>query len=501
LKSSALLPSLLLVALLAGAVFLSRPVALARVAAAAPTAVIPPEVGAAAALLPVSATSDARLAGSFRHPAENGWIYVHLQGSPATLGFQHGYWLAPEIGKMLRIFHVSIPHATNKPWQFFRDAAQNMLLPHIEPEYRQELEGIVAGVRARGVNADLDDIIVLNAFEEMPDYYVPWYNRHHPSAQTASLHAPGNCSAFIATGSYTKDGKIVIGHNNWTNYLNGENWNIIFDLVPSHGQHLIMDGFPGVITSDDDFGINQSGLMITETTISQFNGWDPNGIPEFVRSRKALQYATSIDDYIAIMLKGDNGGYANDWLIGDRKTNEVARLELGLKHHRVWRTKDGMLVGSNFASDPALIRDEAPDFRPNDLTTSPNARHARWEQLKRQYKGKIDIALGEKMEADHYDTVTHSIHPSEHTLCGHADLAAHGIPQWDWPPYYPGGTVQAKVADATMAEHMSFMASMGHPCQTNFDAAKFLKQHPEYGWQKPYLEDMPGRPWTKFSAK
>ncbi|MHB8734720.1 MAG: hypothetical protein ACYC6M_05390, partial [Terriglobales bacterium] len=187
-KSSALLPSLLLVALLAGAVFLSRPVALARVAAAAHTAVIPPEVGAAAALLPASTTSDARLAGSFRHPAENGWIYVHLQGSPATLGFQHGYWLAPEIGKMLRIFHVSIPHATNKPWQFFRDAAQNMLLPHIEPEYRQELEGIVAGVRARGVNADLDDIIVLNAFEEMPDYYVPWYNRHHTSAPTATFH-------------------------------------------------------------------------------------------------------------------------------------------------------------------------------------------------------------------------------------------------------------------------------------------------------------------------
>ena len=62
--------------------------------------------------------------------------------------------------------------------------------------------------------------------------------------------------------------------------------------------------------------------MITETTITQFEGWDPNGKPEFMRSRKALQYANSIDDYVRIIKEGNNGGYANDWLIGDRKTGE-----------------------------------------------------------------------------------------------------------------------------------------------------------------------------------
>ena len=33
------------------------------------------------------------------------------------------------------------------------------------------------------------------------------------------------------------------------------------------------------------------------------------------------------------MLDGNNGGYANDWLIGDNKTGEIALLELGLKNH------------------------------------------------------------------------------------------------------------------------------------------------------------------------
>ena len=46
-------------------------------------------------------------------------------------------------------------------------------------------------------------------------------------------------------------------------------------------------------TSQDDFGVNDAGLMITETTITQFEGWDPNGKPEFVRSRKALLIRTA----------------------------------------------------------------------------------------------------------------------------------------------------------------------------------------------------------------
>jgi hypothetical protein len=54
-------------------------------------------------------------------------------------------------------------------------------------------------------------------------------------------------------------------------------------------------------------------MMITETTITQFEGWDPNAKPEFMRSRKALQYANNIDDYVRIIKEGNNGEYANDW--------------------------------------------------------------------------------------------------------------------------------------------------------------------------------------------
>ena len=182
-----------------------------------------------------------------------------------------------------------------------------------------------------------------------------------------------------------------------------------------------MDGVPGVITSDDDFGVNSDGLMVTETTIARFHGWDPNGKPEFVRARKALQYAGSIDDYVKIMRDGNNGGYANDWLLGDRKTGEIARFELGLKHTKLWRTMDGYFAGSNFPSDPDLIKDET-NFDLNNPAYSPNTRHLRWDQLINENKGKIDVSLAQIFLADHFDAYTKKEGPDLRTLCGHGDI-------------------------------------------------------------------------------
>ncbi len=32
---------------------------------------------------------------------QGGWTYVHLEGTPAEIGYQHGYLLAPEIADNL----------------------------------------------------------------------------------------------------------------------------------------------------------------------------------------------------------------------------------------------------------------------------------------------------------------------------------------------------------------------------------------------------------------
>ncbi len=446
-------------------------------------------------------SSDPRLEKSYRFE-KGGWTYVHLEGSPSDIGYQHGYLLAPEIADGLAAIKLFDMHETQRDWEFFRKTAREMLWPHIDAEYQEELQGIADGAKAHGDDLDVYDIVALNAFEEVPDYYVPWLNKKERASKSPKLSAPGNCSAFIATGAYTKDHQIVIAHNNWTSYLAGERWVIIFDIVPQNGERILMDGFPGVITSDDDFGINAAGIMITETTITQFEGWDPNGKPEFMRSRKALQYAQSIDDYVRIIKEGNNGGYANDWLIGDRKTGEIAYLELGLKNTPLWRTKDGYFVSSNFPRDPKLIREETSGFDPSDESSSMNARHVRWEELMKESKGKIDVEMAEQFLSDHVDSYEKpkQSQPNERSLCGHVDASSRGVKEWGWEPYNPGGAVQGKATNSALTASMSFVARAGHPCGEDFLAADFLDHHPEFDWQKPLLRDMKAGPWTTFQA-
>jgi hypothetical protein len=208
--------------------------------------------------------ADPRLKNSFRAPDKNGWTYVHLEGSPAEIGFQNGYLLSAEIDDMLKVFTLEMSHDNKKDWQFFRDSARTMMWPHIEPEYREELQGIADGASAQGVKIDLWDVVALNASMEW-EYYVKQYNKEHAIQSAALLVAPEHCSAFVATGSYTKDGKVVIAHNNWTSYLDGARWTIVFDIVPAKGYRMLMDGLPGFIHSADDFVENSADIVITET--------------------------------------------------------------------------------------------------------------------------------------------------------------------------------------------------------------------------------------------
>lgn len=430
----------------------------------------------------------------------NGWIYVHLEGSPSDIGYQHGYLLAEDIDTTLQALSSFLQHETKKDWEFYRHCAASFLWPKVDSEYKAEINGIVAGLKAKHKNYDSLDITALNAQEELAYYYVPQLmDKQKPGS--GDNKAPGNCSAFIATGSYTKDGKIVIGHNNWTSYMIGQHWNVIADIVPDKGSHMLMDCMPGYIHSGDDFVITSNGILITETTITQFKGFDSTQTPEFVRARKSAQYANSIDDVIRLFVTGNNGGYANDWLIGDIKTNEVAKLELGLKDYKLWRSKDTAIAGSNFASDPQLIKEETT-FSTTDPTTSPNARKKRMEKLLLvDMKGKIDLEQGQKIESDHYDVNRHTNASNKCVVCGHVDEDKKGCMEWDWPAYYPGGSVQSKITTADLAKDLKFWAHMGHPCGQDFIAAPFYKLHPEYAWQAKYLTALRAYPWTLFEAQ
>lgn len=421
---------------------------------------------------------------------KKGWIYFYAEGKPFERGFQNGYLLAEHIDETIEIISYYLEKTTEKKWDFYRNAAEKMFWPVLEREYQEEIKGIVSGLTRAGViKYDHIDITAYNGWIELAWYYLPHTKAH------------GSCSAFIAAGNATPDGRIVAAHNLWYDYMFCRKWNVILDVNPDKGNRFITQAFPGWIFGGTDFWINSAGLVVVETTISGFEGFDPEGIPEFQRIRKALQYAYSIDSFAEIMLKGNNGGYANDWLIGDIKTNEIARLELALKNPQLERTFDGYFTGSNVAQDPTVRREEAGGMDYTKMSSSPHARWARWQQLMREHYGKIDRNIARRLLADHHDSFQQAYNPGSRTLCGHVEYDPDGLPEWDWPPFYPGGAIDAKVTDSEWASQMKFFAKFGHSCDIPFLAEPFLKAHPQYEWQKPYLIDLPSYPWTIFQAK
>ena len=471
-----------------------RSAALLCAAAAVLVSSLPARSAPGAAAEPAA---DSRLRGATR-TTRSGWIAVHLEGSPSTIGYQHGCLLAAEVKDALAVARLEATHDGKRDWAFFRTAARTVFWPRAGAEYQAELRGIAEGAAAAGVAIDLWDVVALNASIEA-GYYTAALDATGKPGPAAKSKAPDRCSAFVATGRVTRDGRPVIAHNNWSGYLDGSRWNVIFDIRPSAGRRMLMDGMPGLIHSGDDFGINSAGLAVTETTITGFKGFDPAGIPEFVRARRALQYAGSIDEFDRIMREGNNGGYANAWLVADANTGEIARLELGLRNVTLERTKDGYFTGANFPVSPKLASQET-SFNLGDPALSPNARRARWEQLMAQNAGKVDLALAKAFLADHYDAFERKPDaPSERTLCGHVELSPRGMGDWTGP-FGPNGTVQAKAADAAMILGMSLEAALGHPCGIGFRAAPHLAQHPDYAWQKPLLRDLPAGPWTAFAA-
>ena len=65
-----------------------------------------------------------------------------------------------------------------------------------------------------------------------------------------------------------------------------------------------------------------------------------------------------------------------------------------------------------------------------------------------EHKGAIDVELGKAFETDNFDVIDKKHEANERTLCGRVEITSRGVPEWDWGPYFPGGTVQSKVIDS-----------------------------------------------------
>jgi hypothetical protein len=207
---------------------------------------------------------------------------------------------------------------------------------------------------------------------------------------------------------------------------------------------------------------------------------------------------------VELMNAENDGGYANIWLIGDIKTGEIANYQQGLIYQNLEKKSDGWFYGDNAPSDPRIRFVESTDTGYNDIRQQTGARRVRWPQLLAQHEGSIDAEIGQVMLGDTFDPYLGYINPSSRTISSHYDedpMEFVSDPNAVWNiPFYPAGSVDGKVTTAAMAEEMSMWGRFGRADGAPFNAAEFLRLHPQWAWQEGYLPDMPHQPWTLFEG-
>lgn len=451
----------------------------------------------------------------------NGWIYLSVHGEPYTRGFAHGNLVAHELSEIMKMLEFVMHEDYGRTFSFFCEVSDDLFRPHIEahfPEYYEEMRGI-----ADGAKQSLSRIVFWNCFvsfdymfSHLSDVLNEPHNVHLKSKpmyadflESGNKKASGareggskdRCSAFIAVGDYTSDGAIVCAHNSFDSYINGQYSRVIMDMRPSSGHRILMQSFPGGIHSGTDVFVTSRGLFGTETTFGGFNAYE-NKDPVCCRIRRAMQYGDSLDDYVTMLTERNSGDYANAWLFGDTRTNEIMRLELGLKYVNVERTKNGYFIGFNAPYDARIRNLESSNTGWDDMRRHQGARRVRLQQLMEEHKGRLDVETAKQLIGDHYDVYLNKVNPCSRTTCSHYELDAREfMSQADRPkPYEPRGAVDGMAVDSHTAKRMQLWGRWGSSCGMGFYKDAFCDRNMIWDNLRPYLHDRPPQPWTLFGV-
>ncbi len=422
--------------------------------------------------------------------SQDAWIVVHLRGGPDRIGFQNGYLTAQSCDYSILV-DVGLPGSDDR--KTADTVARRYIWPLVPAEYKRELRGVTDGLRAAGYRHDtLWDVVAANAWADEDCYstLLPGADAGVRPATSAAAKLGarsarrGGCSAFIATGNATVDGRPVMGHDTWTDYDGGFTNNVMFYVHPGKGYDFTYQSSGGEIWSGLDWYENSAGLLLTETTLAD-STFTTSGLPVFVRAREAAQYDATVAQAIHTLVHRNNGAYSNEWLIGDA-SGKVASLQLGNRVYDLSETRNGFFGSANFdwgpktrAEEIAGQSEDGPD--PYDPAVVDYARYLRWGQLKARYYGKIDAGVGMTMESDTYDTYLKKHLPDARDICGQPEYFTPGLLDWDSWVLDPQGATDGKVCTEAMALHgLKSWACWGHGSGNHFSAAAYLSAHPSW---------------------
>jgi hypothetical protein len=345
------------------------------------------------------------------------------------------------------------------------------------------------------------DLYFVNAFHDLFDHiaFSASIESGQPVTSTERLE---KCSAFLKRSG----NEIILTHNTWQGFLTQS---MTMTLAVNGDISTFNPETAGMIGSSSDFGFNNKGIMFNETTHRLSRGKvKDGGLWIFWRSTLAEQFAGSIDQFFKYLSLDNSGTYLNGYMLADAKNNETGLMEMSYRCFVSYRSTGGPYVVTTVCSDDGPNSSEYDGGLVNsdylmginypastqvreDLQSTDN-RPARRRQFTELLPGVNSVETAKA-------AITYTDPGNPLSIYGRWDL---GYGETDYPKQVPAGSVDAKVATASMVRSFMGLSGIMDTSAANsgywmrfgtpsVNGAPFIWSQSSWKWQQ--LRDVPDR--------
>ncbi|HOX40098.1 MAG TPA: C45 family autoproteolytic acyltransferase/hydrolase, partial [Candidatus Brocadiia bacterium] len=207
----------------------------------------------------------------------DGLPVLHIEGSHYDMGYQHGYLLADWIGDIYdKIISLALERMTHEEFELMGRITE-LYLPDA---YRQETNGLIAGVTAAGGNDySYYEVLAIHTFPDL---------------------VGSNCTQFAVSGSRTADGHVIYGRNlDWDTATQfNRSSNILVVAAPDDGHMFAAPSTAGNLAAFT--GINEYGVT-GATNYSPMDAESGFGLPIGFQVRLGLEKAATAEEFAQIL--------------------------------------------------------------------------------------------------------------------------------------------------------------------------------------------------------
>jgi hypothetical protein len=185
-----------------------------------------------------------------------------------------------------------------------------------------------------------------------------------------TAQANSHCSAIIKP----INGILYSAHEMWASYCQmlmvWKQYDFGFRHTPEIVSHQIaFSSWPGLLSSEDDFYITGTKLVVMETTnnvynLSLYDRIKPQSLLSWVRAITANYMATTPDQWHKIFKLYNSGTYNNQWMVSDMKApfgTQTTSVVVGDESKELQRASNRSLVAGT-----VMIGSQLPDFYMHD---------------------------------------------------------------------------------------------------------------------------------------